>query len=402
MSPDQGSASARRQPGGYESRLAAVLRDAAAGRFPPADGLVEVLPPPPGQVDAVVAFTAHHMVAASVDPAWVRAELKDDDVGAPMRAEFLAQLGEQLGASAGMLDVVLAAFGHVEGSDLLTGGYRGEAVHPRLVQARRYRRDVRCFQDGHGGLLTIGHGLAGRVEVSIEVDEEARGRGHGLALAQAALGLAAPGEAVFAQVSPGNVASLRCFLAAGYRPVGAEVLFLRSARRRLEDWPEPVALAGPRVQLEPLAVHHAEEMATLLDDPNLHRFIAGRPATVEELQDRYRRQVAGCSADGGQRWCNWVVRHCHDGRAVGTVQATIDDEADHVTAEVAWVISSDHQGNGYAREAASAMIDWLLDCGADRVVAHIHPRHEASMAVARTVGLSATATTVDGEVRWER
>jgi hypothetical protein len=84
VSPDQGSASARRQPGGYESRLAAVLRDAAAGRFPPADGLVEVLPPPPGQVDAVVALTAHHMVAASVDPAWVRAELKDDDVGAPM------------------------------------------------------------------------------------------------------------------------------------------------------------------------------------------------------------------------------------------------------------------------------------------------------------------------------
>lgn len=157
----------------------------------------------------MVALTAHHLIAASVDPDWVRAALEDDDVGAPMRSEFLAGLGEQLGAAAGMLDVVLAAFGRAERSDLLTGGDGGEAVHPRLARARRYRRDVRCFQDGHGGLLTIGHGLAGRVEVSIEVDEEARGRGHGLALAQAALGLAVPGEAVFAQVSPGNVASLR-------------------------------------------------------------------------------------------------------------------------------------------------------------------------------------------------
>jgi len=33
---------------------------------------------------------------------------------------------------------------------------------------------------------------------------------------------------LFAQISPGNVASLRAFLAADYRPVCAEVLFLRS------------------------------------------------------------------------------------------------------------------------------------------------------------------------------
>jgi len=33
---------------------------------------------------------------------------------------------------------------------------------------------------------------------------------------------------LFAQVSPGNVASMRAFLAAGYRPLCAEVLFLRS------------------------------------------------------------------------------------------------------------------------------------------------------------------------------
>jgi len=30
---------------------------------------------------------------------------------------------------------------------------------------------------------------------------------------------------VFAQVAPGNAASIRCFLSAGYRPIGAEVLF---------------------------------------------------------------------------------------------------------------------------------------------------------------------------------
>jgi RimJ/RimL family protein N-acetyltransferase len=43
----------------------------------------------------------------------------------------------------------------------------------------------------------------------------------------------------------------------------------------------------------------------------------------------------------------------------------------------------------------------LLDCGVDRVVAHIHPQHEASIAVTRAVGLTATTKLVDGEVRWE-
>jgi hypothetical protein len=33
------------------------------------------------------------------------------------------------------------------------------------------------------------------------------------------------GAPLWAQVAPANTASLRAFLAAGYRPVGAEVLF---------------------------------------------------------------------------------------------------------------------------------------------------------------------------------
>ncbi|MDA8393171.1 MAG: GNAT family N-acetyltransferase [Actinomycetota bacterium] len=213
---------------GNEHRLADVLRDAAAGRFPPSDGVVEVLAAPSGPVDAVVAFTAHHLIAADVDPHWVQGALEDDDLGAPMRPEFLAQLGRRLGSPAGMLDAVLTAFGDGRRSDLVEEAPDGDMAHPRLLRARRYRRNVRSFDDRRGGLLTIGQGLAGRVEVSIEVDESARGRGHGPALARAALGLVEPGEPVFAQVSPGNVASLRCFLAAGYRPVGAEVLFLRA------------------------------------------------------------------------------------------------------------------------------------------------------------------------------
>lgn len=65
----------------------------------------------------------------------------------------------------------------------------------------------------------------------------------------------------------------------------------------LNNWPARAALVGPRLQLEPLRVEHAEEMAPLLDDAGLYMFIGGQPATAEELRDKYRRQVVGRSAE---------------------------------------------------------------------------------------------------------
>jgi hypothetical protein len=212
-----------REPG----RLRELLRSAALGHFPPADGEVEVLPSPQGPADAVLAFTAHHVVAADIDPEWVAQTLPSDDLGAPMKAEFLTRVAERLGAEVGMLDVVLAAVAGPGQPEIELVAADETFAHSRLARARRYRSEVRCLRDARGGLLTIGNGLAGRVEVSIEVEAAAQGMGLGSSLARSALGIVGRGTAVFAQVSPGNVASLRCFLAAGYRPIGAEVLFSR-------------------------------------------------------------------------------------------------------------------------------------------------------------------------------
>jgi RimJ/RimL family protein N-acetyltransferase len=52
-----------------------------------------------------------------------------------------------------------------------------------------------------------------------------RGEGHGRRLITAALALAEAGAFVFAQVAPGNAASMRAFLGAGFAPLGAETLY---------------------------------------------------------------------------------------------------------------------------------------------------------------------------------
>lgn len=170
---------------------------------------------------------------------------------------------------------------------------------------------------------------------------------------------------------------------------------------RVQGFPPGPALAGPRLDLEPLRVEHAEEMSPLLDDPGLHVFIGGEPASLADLRERYRRQSAGRSSDGSQWWLNWVARRREDARAVGTVQATVTIEDDVLVAEVAWVVATQHQGHGYAREAAGVAVGWLREQGVSKLVAHVHPDHQASQGVARAVGLTATTTVVDGETRWQ-
>ena len=63
------------------------------------------------------------------------------------------------------------------------------------------------------------------MEAGFEVIAERRGEGLGRLLAGAARHLVPSESGIFMQVAAGNAASLRAVLAAGFVPVGAEILF---------------------------------------------------------------------------------------------------------------------------------------------------------------------------------
>ncbi|MER7894150.1 GNAT family N-acetyltransferase [Micromonospora sp. NPDC094482] len=168
----------------------------------------------------------------------------------------------------------------------------------------------------------------------------------------------------------------------------------------VRDWPAVEPIETERLVLEPLRVEHAAEMAPLLRDERLHEYIGGEPASLEQLRARYARQVTGQSPDGSQGWLNWIVRHRESGQAVGTVQATVRLDGERTVAELAWVVVAPQQGRGYAGEAAAGMVGWLDGHGIRALIAHVHPDHRASARVAERLGLRATETVVDGELRW--
>jgi RimJ/RimL family protein N-acetyltransferase len=66
------------------------------------------------------------------------------------------------------------------------------------------------------------------------------------------------------------------------------------------------------------------------------------------------------------------------------------------------VVGTPWQGRGIASEAATALVTWLEQQSVSRVIAHVHPDHRASAAVAAAAGLAPTDEWHDGEARWRR
>ena len=219
--------------------LAELFDDAARGRFPVPDGGVTVLPQPCERDAGVVAFTGQSAVFVDEDPRWIAetlASIECDPLAATLNPRFVTALMDRTDRVGDTVDVLVVADplplpgagpGNGPGSAPLPVALReiGDAGHSRVARALWYREDVRVWTTD-GGVLVLGRGVAGRWEATIEVDEAVRHRGLGRLLAAAARQLVPDGRPVWAQVAPGNARSIRTFLAAGYRAIGAEMLLL--------------------------------------------------------------------------------------------------------------------------------------------------------------------------------
>ncbi|MFI2190511.1 GNAT family N-acetyltransferase [Streptomyces sioyaensis] len=186
-----------------------------------------VLPQPSPRDAGVMAFTCHAVVFADVEPSWVHDRMPPGALSAPLSPPFLTALGERLNREreANNIDMVTVA-DSLPGPPSLEPVETRDPRHPRITRARRHRDGVRAWTTPEGGTVVIGRGVGGRWELALEVDDSAQGHGLGRRLAYAARHLLPDGEPLWAQVAPGNARSVRGILAAGFVPVGAEVLMV--------------------------------------------------------------------------------------------------------------------------------------------------------------------------------
>jgi RimJ/RimL family protein N-acetyltransferase len=144
----------------------------------------------------------------------------------------------------------------------------------------------------------------------------------------------------------------------------------------------------PRLTLRGHTAADLDESAAMWGDPEVTRFIGGRPFTREETWAKVLRVVGHWALLG---YGYWVVRERESGRFVGEVGfANLEREIDPPFAgapEGGWVLAPWAHGKGYATEAVRAATAWLEDkLGPVRTVCMIDVGHTSSLRVAEKCG----------------
>jgi GNAT superfamily N-acetyltransferase len=228
--------------------LLAIMNAAAEGSFPAVDGVVEVMPLLEGSSHIyILELTGHAYVMTDRTQRELEAAGADGFGGVmhPNVLNFLAGTHipttqkisslptSQSAAQIGCHDALLVAKGTGAPGLLAAGAHIHGPLphrtdledHPRVGYAKVRRRHVQVYGDARG-LVTLGRGIADRWEISVEVDPTNRGAGNARALINEALGHIPSDQWCYGEVSPGNAASLRAFLAAGWIPIGAEIIII--------------------------------------------------------------------------------------------------------------------------------------------------------------------------------
>ncbi|MFN3524405.1 MAG: GNAT family N-acetyltransferase [Phenylobacterium sp.] len=154
--------------------------------------------------------------------------------------------------------------------------------------------------------------------------------------------------------------------------------------------PAPVAppLDTERLTLRGHTVEDFAESAAMWGDPEVTRFIGGRPFSAEEVWSRLLRYAGHWALKG---YGYWVVRERGSGRFVGEVgfadfRRAIEPPLGEAP-EAGWVLSPWAHSKGFGSEAVRALHAWGDKAfGGARTVCLIAPENAPSLALAARVG----------------
>jgi RimJ/RimL family protein N-acetyltransferase len=164
-----------------------------------------------------------------------------------------------------------------------------------------------------------------------------------------------------------------------------------------------VRLETERLVLRPLALSDLPALGAFYGDPEVMRYIgAGGPLDAAQSRGSLERMIASFEAQGfGQLAVDRIEDGVFMGRCgllfwdTATWSPTLVlDATGPVEVEVGYLLGRGYWGRGYATEAATAVRDWALaSLGLKRLIALIRAENEASIGVARKLGMEP-----DGEV----
>lgn len=152
--------------------------------------------------------------------------------------------------------------------------------------------------------------------------------------------------------------------------------------------PTVPVLLTPRLELRGHLEEDLPDCAAMWADPEVTRYVGGRPFTEEEVWARILRYVGHWAMTG---FGYWAIVERESGRFVG--EAGLGDGRRAIdppwgrTPEVGWALARRAQGKGLATEAVRAVLAWAdANLPESRTVCMIEPANLASLRVADKLG----------------
>ena len=154
----------------------------------------------------------------------------------------------------------------------------------------------------------------------------------------------------------------------------------------------PFTFAGPvltkRLVLRMMSTEDVDDVHVYRSLPEVCRYLPFEPRSRDEVAEKVAEYAEAHTLSGdGDYWELAIERASDPGRVIGDLFFALRSRA-NARAEIGWTLHPDFAGQGYASEAARALLGLAFgSLGLHRVFAQLDPRNHASAALCTRLGM---------------
>lgn len=146
----------------------------------------------------------------------------------------------------------------------------------------------------------------------------------------------------------------------------------------------PFRITTDRLVIRTLARGDITELTRYRNIPNVARYQDWALPYTRDLAHDLLDSLDGTNGPATDQWVQLAVARVDDEKLVGDLAVWLDGQGS--LAMIGYTLAPEHQGRGYASEAAGALVDWLVAKGVHRVAATLDPANVASARVLERLG----------------
>jgi len=146
-------------------------------------------------------------------------------------------------------------------------------------------------------------------------------------------------------------------------------------------------LAAARVDLRVMVPADVDAVHSYMSREDVCEYLLFTPRDRDAVAEKVAEFAARTRLAVAHDFVELAVVRREDDQLLGHIYFALES-VENESAEIGWTLHPDHFGQGYASEAASAVLDLAFDViGLHRVVAKLDPRNDASVSLCRRLGM---------------